>query len=211
MKPGDERGFVHKKLLGLAGKALGVAGGVLPGALGSVSRFGGRILTQSTSGGGAARGRALSAFPTGSRLQIPTPGLIGRAQRFFPGGASGFENFPISDPMRKNERVGINVASRAASSLSAAAAANGGVCPPRGMHLNKSSYFLRDGTFVEKGTRFVTNRKRNKSNGRANDNAERRLHAAEDQAKKILRATGWRTISKQSSREIRSAKKVSCK
>ena len=38
---------------------------------------------------------------------------------------------------------------------------------PRGFRLNKSSYFLKDGTFVPEGTRLVRVRRRNFANGRA--------------------------------------------
>jgi len=38
---------------------------------------------------------------------------------------------------------------------------------PRGYRLNKSSYFLKDGTFVPEGTRLVKVRRRNFANGRA--------------------------------------------
>lgn len=42
---------------------------------------------------------------------------------------------------------------------------NGG--KPSGYHANKSSYWLMDGTFIEKGTRWVKNRRRNPANARA--------------------------------------------
>ena len=38
---------------------------------------------------------------------------------------------------------------------------------PAGYHLNKSDYFLRDGTFVPAGTKWVRNRRMNPANGRA--------------------------------------------
>jgi len=46
------------------------------------------------------------------------------------------------------------------------------VCPPgqacpKGMRLNKSDYFLRDGSFVAAGTRCVKTRRINAGNGRA--------------------------------------------
>ena len=46
---------------------------------------------------------------------------------------------------------------------------------PRGTHLNKSDYFLKDGTFVAAGSRFVTNRTRNPYNKRAATRAASRL------------------------------------
>ncbi len=50
----------------------------------------------------------------------------------------------------------------------AAAAANGS-CPtcPQGMRLNRSSYTLKNGQFVPKGTRCVSNRRRNVLNQKA--------------------------------------------
>lgn len=42
-----------------------------------------------------------------------------------------------------------------------------GAACPKGMRLNKSDYFLRDGTFVRAGTRCVKSRRINAGNGRA--------------------------------------------
>lgn len=58
-----------------------------------------------------------------------------------------------------------------------AASANGGP-PGPGYHLNKSDYFLRDGTFVPKGTRWVKNRRRNAMNVRALSRAISRVEGA---------------------------------
>jgi len=58
----------------------------------------------------------------------------------------------------------------------------GGGCP-KGSHLNRSSYMTMAG-FVEKGTKCVSNRRRNLSNGRANTRALRRMAAWEKQDKK---------------------------
>ena len=49
---------------------------------------------------------------------------------------------------------------------------------PSGFHPNKSSYFLKDGTFVPEGTRCVKNRRRNAANPRALDRAISRLNSA---------------------------------
>jgi hypothetical protein len=45
--------------------------------------------------------------------------------------------------------------------------ANGAGPAPSGFHWNKSDYFLKDGTFVPKGTKIVKNRRRNSLNPRA--------------------------------------------
>ena len=48
----------------------------------------------------------------------------------------------------------------------------------KGYHLNSSSYFLTDGTFVPKGTRAVKNRRRNPANARATSRAISRINGA---------------------------------
>ena len=68
-----------------------------------------------------------------------------------------------------------------------AAARNGAVVCPSGYHLNRSSYFLRDGTFVPEGTRMVRNRSRNPYNKKAATKASGRLKAL---------GTGMKTIRK---------------
>jgi len=192
-RPNDERGFIHKKILGIGSKVLGVAGRVIPLPGAGILRTAGDIL------GGLAQPAPRRPPPQIiEHLRPPRPGislppalipkgpggLIG-ALPGVPGGISGFaDNGCPGEPK---------------------------VCAPRGTHLNKSSYFLRDGTFVPKGTRFVSNRRLNNANGRAQDKAIVRLEKGQDHAKKLLKATGWRTISKQSSREMRNAKKAVCK
>ena len=66
-------------------------------------------------------------------------------------------------------------------------AANGMGLPPKGYRLNKSSYWLRDGTFVPKGTRWVKARRRNPLNPRAASNAIRRLESAKKAVARINR------------------------
>ncbi|NIP95040.1 MAG: hypothetical protein GWO24_16970 [Akkermansiaceae bacterium] len=53
-----------------------------------------------------------------------------------------------------------------------------GIGCPSGYHPNKSSYFLRDGTFIARGTKCVKNRRRNPANPRALDRAIGRLNSA---------------------------------
>ena len=61
-------------------------------------------------------------------------------------------------------------------------------CPP-GMRANKSSYFLRDGTFVPKNSRCVAVRRRNPGNSRANDRAIGRIESAKKMAARLSRIT----------------------
>lgn len=58
---------------------------------------------------------------------------------------------------------------------------------PGGFHPNKSSYHLRDGTFVPKGSKCVKNRRRNPLNPKALDRAMSRLQSAKKAAKKLSR------------------------
>lgn len=103
-----------------------------------------------------AMGRPPSGRPQGPRgaRVIPTPGIVGRIQRFLPGGATGLE-------------------------MAGAAATGTDMVPfiPKGFHPNKSAYFLRDGTFVAKGSKFVKNRRRNPLNPRALRRAIGRIDA----------------------------------
>jgi len=90
--------------------------------------------------------------PQGPPQQVVArPGLVGAAQRFFPGGGTG---------------------------LIVAQDVNGnGLACATGHRPNKTSYFLKDGTFVEKGTRCVKRRQRNPMNPRALSRAIGRIDA----------------------------------
>ena len=215
-RPNDRRGFLHKKILGLGTKLLGVGANLLPGPIGAVARTGLGFLgggQQIQAGGGRSFGRAGSrGLPAGSRVQFPTPGLGGAVQRFLPGGGTGFTTLPPGlIPKGPGGLLGAipgvpgGVTGFQEEGL---CPAEPRVCPPRGFHINKSSYFLRDGTFIPRGTKFVRNRRLNNANGRAQDRAIVRLDKGTDQAKKLLKHTGYRTISKQSSRELRMRKRT---
>jgi len=58
-----------------------------------------------------------------------------------------------------------------------------------GFHPNKSSYFLKDGTFIQKETRCVKNRRRNPLNPRAASRAISRLESAKKAVTRINRIT----------------------
>lgn len=60
---------------------------------------------------------------------------------------------------------------------------------PKGYHLNKTDYFLKDGTFVPKGTKWVKNRRRNPLNPKAASRAISRLESAKKATKRINRVT----------------------
>jgi len=58
-----------------------------------------------------------------------------------------------------------------------------------GFHPNKSSYFLKDGSFIEAGSRCVKNRRRNPLNPRAASRAISRLESAKKAVTRINRIT----------------------
>jgi len=59
--------------------------------------------------------------------------------------------------------------------------------PPKGYRLNKTDYFLKDGTYVPAGTRWVKIRRRNSLNPRALSRAMSRLEGAKKASKSIGR------------------------
>ncbi len=209
-RPNDERAFVHKFILGVAGK-------VLPGPLG----IGARALSRAVSGrpGGQSFGTPQGAGPR------PIPGLGGLIERVVPGGSSGFfPQLPESGPMQQNRAVGIAPQDQARALLQG----GNGACPAPvlggnrrinaagqqacpGFHWNESTYTRLGGPCsskpagtVLKGTEQVKNRRKfNTANGPARKRAIARLKASEGDCKDALRAVGYRTISKQSSREMR--------
>lgn len=61
--------------------------------------------------------------------------------------------------------------------IQTAASALGAGVAAKGFHLNKSDYFLRDGTFIAAGTRMVKNRRRNALNVKALRRAVGRIDA----------------------------------
>lgn len=61
--------------------------------------------------------------------------------------------------------------------------------PPSGYHVNKSSYWLMDGTFVPEGTKWVKNRRRNPANSRATNRAISRVASAKKHAQTLSRIT----------------------
>jgi len=218
-RPNDRRGFLHKKIFGFGKKLLGVGATFLAGPVAPAFS-----LAQGAFGGGAA-----PQLPPGSRTQFPTPGFQGRLQRFLPGGASGFTTLPPSlIPRGPGGAISFLPGVQGGISGFAQDGQQPGQCAPPvlggnrrvnaagqiacpGMHWNESTYTRLGGPcsskpagLVLKGTEQVKNRKRfNTANGPARKRAAARLKASEKDCKEALRAIGFRTISKQSSREMR--------
>ncbi len=225
-RPNDQRGFLHKKILGLGRTILGVGANLLPGPFGGVAR------TALSIAGGGGRGGVqglTQQLPQGSRVQIPTAGIAGRVQRFLPGGATGFTTLPpgliprgpggiigavpgVPGGVTGFQEDGVVPGQCPAPVLGGNRRVNAMVqvaCP--GMHWNESTYTRLGGPcsnkpagLVLKGTEQVKNRRKfNTANGPARKRAAARLKASEKDCKEALRAIGFRTISKQSSREMR--------
>jgi hypothetical protein len=90
---------------------------------------------------------------------VKKPGVLAAAQRVIPGGESGYMVQGMAGPA------------------------------PSGYHWNKADYFLRDGTFVPKGTKLVKNRRRNPANIRATNRAISRVASAKKHAQTLSRVT----------------------
>ncbi len=153
------------------------------------------------------------------------PGFGGFVERFIPGGSSGF--FQPPQPTGPGGVIGLfpgvpgGVTGFARDGTNGACpapimggnrrvnAAGQVACP--GFHWNESTYTRLGGPcsskpagLVERGTEQVKNRRKfNTANGPARKRAILRLKAGEKDCKEALRALGYRTLSKQSGRELR--------
>jgi len=139
---------------------LGKAAGFAAGALsGGLTGIAGRIL-----GGGVAAqgGPGGSLFQENGAIQFP-PVLVPK-----PGVGGFFERLVPGGESGFLEATG--------------------TCPT-GQRPNKSSYFLKDGTFVEKGSRCVTIRRTNPLNPRALSRSIRRIEGAKKKEQVLKRIT----------------------
>jgi len=107
---------------------------------------------------------------------------------------SGFQQQPIIDinfPFQGEPGAGVTIfnpfgPSQSSPSTALVAQNGNGACAV-GSHLNKSSYFLKNGTFIQKGSRCVKNRRRNPLNPRAASRAISRLESAKKAVRSIDR------------------------
>jgi hypothetical protein len=90
---------------------------------------------------------------------IKKPGARGAVERVLPGGESGYMVQGMAGPA------------------------------PSGYHWNKADYFLRDGTFIPKGSKLVKNRRRNPANIKATNRAISRVASAKKHAQTLGRVT----------------------
>lgn len=157
---------------GLAGALRGAIRGGLAGATGGI--LGGRA--------GAMRTREERA-----RMGVPTMGV---PMQLAPRGRGPGRT-------RQQERAGVGGRKRGGVTGAVQRLLPGGetgyeiaqVACPSGFHANKTDYFLRDGTFVPKGSKCVRNRRRNPLNPRAASRAISRIKSAKNAAKMLSNVT----------------------
>ncbi len=212
-RPNDERAFVHKFLLGVGSKLLGAVGSAAPGPAGALLRGASGVLSGLSKSGRPGGGPApipVGTFPGGDIIGIPPSGI---------GGPRG-SGLPVPIPQAGSSSMQICNTDASRLIMATCGAGGGGrngrvneagQCAPPGFHWNKSGYTRIGGPcsskpagFVERGSELVRNRKKfNTANGPARKRAIARLKASEGDCKDALRAVGYRTISKQSSREMK--------
>ena len=166
-------------IFGTLGKiAKGIAGGVsklgipgISGLAGGVSGILGGILGRKTAKGNQL-GRAGQGIAPGAVFdpRIITTFLPPRPQRQ-----------PVMQPGAGFRRAAERFLPGGATGMVA------GGPPGAGYHLNKSDYFLKDGTFVAKGSVWVKNRRRNPLNPRALSRAMGRITSAKNASKMLGR------------------------
>lgn len=157
-------------IFGFLGKVAGgiakTAGGLIPGPVGDILEKGGQLISGGGPGG-AAGTPGISMTPPSpigrtffpqQQPVVPKPGPRGAIERFLPGGETGYV------PAQGTK-----------------------LACPSGYHPNKSDYFLKDGTFVPKGSKCVKNRRKNPLNPKAASRAISRLEQAKRAVKRLDR------------------------
>jgi len=170
----EERGFLHKRIFKFAKRLVRPAlGAVALTGIPGISQLA-QLGKSFTRGGKRSRGftdaRAVQRARARRARRSLAPGLRPKG----PGGIIG---------LLPGVKGGI-------SGFAEDGAAGGAQCA-KGFHVNKSTYHLKDGTTVLRGTRCVKNRRRNNDNGRAAMRAARRLlgrKKSQDQIDRALRA-----------------------
>ena len=176
----DERGFIHKKIGGfVSGAVRGAVGGVI----GVVTRGG--IPTPFSVLSGAVRGALGQRAPRQTQVRglATQAGFPQAPERLQGGGQRTTTGITLPGGVVIGRRTEtLQVGSGNGRGGQQGVIAREGVCPPgalcpKGMRLNKTSYFLRDGTFVQRESRCIRIRRRDALNGRAALNSTRRLVA----------------------------------
>jgi len=172
-RPGDTRGFVHKRIFGaIGGAARGFLGGGPLGAIrGGIGGFAGTPRRP--------RGTGLASGQPRTGIIVPQPGL------------------PTQGICGTPQTIAL---CRACGSTTAhqGGAASGGCCTPSGQRgrSNRTGYYVQTvpgspesgGTWVAAGSRCVSGRRRNYFNGRANSHALTRLTGWARNTKRLRKA-----------------------
>jgi len=161
------------------GKAAKTVGGFIGGAAGMatgiVSKLGIPVVSGVAGMASQILGRGAipgaSTQPAPLAFQIPEP--MPPAPVLAPGGVMT----PFGQAMAGSAFAG-------APQITGAVPATGSM---GGYHLNKSSYFLMDGTFIEAGTKWVKNRRRNPGNMRALSRSLGRIKSAKRMTETLSR------------------------
>ncbi len=168
----------------------GFVGKVARGAVGVVSRAGIPVVSGAAGivGGFLPGGRedipGATTFPV-ARLRIPS--LRRGAPMAMPGSQR-----PTFSGLRFGGGVEIGRSVMPTPRVGAPPMAPGGLpatATMGGYHLNKSGYFLMDGTYVAPGTRWVRNRRRNPGNMRALSRSLGRIKSAKRMASTLSRVS----------------------
>lgn len=160
---GGMRGNVRSGDPGLLGGILGGLGGLITG------------------GPAGAVAGAVAGWKGGGSSRPPSRGIVGPQ---IPPGRGPGRTFPLPGGSRIRFRPG-DMFPGGAPGFQVEGDPNVKLACPSGYHPNKSSYWLQDGTYVEKGTRCVKNRRRNPMNPRALDRALSRLNSAKKVQNKL--------------------------
>ncbi len=158
-------------LFGFIGNVLKTAAGAIPGPIGTISRS---LFPTSP-----RVGAAITPAPTFTPFSPP----VIRTPGFFP------VNVAQEFPNGRGTPAGAPTTGGAAARFFPGGETGLGTGCASGFHPNKSAYFLKNGTFVEAGSRCVKNRRRNPLNPRAASRAISRLESAKKAVTRINRIT----------------------
>jgi len=135
-----------------------------PGLLGSIGNFLGKAA--------GAVGGFLVGGPAGA-----VAGYTG-ASKLLGGGGGGGQQYPVTMPTNLPAVPQPGVGGAISRILPGGQSGYVSAAKPAGTHLNKSGYWLKDGTYVPPQSRYVRNRRRDPMNPRALRRAIGRIDAA---------------------------------
>jgi len=169
------------------------SGRVMPG-IGDPGFFGDIFKKVVSVGRGALTGGVAGAIDAafgGGRQTTVSNGVLN--QSGFQQQPQGQPPRPIIDinlPFQGKPGTGVTLFSPFGPTSTSMTSTNGnGIGCATGFHPNKSDYFLKNGTFIQKGSRCVKNRRRNPLNPRAMDRAISRIVSGKKASSRMGRIT----------------------